>query len=183
MTRPTYLPNLLSSLRIALAPAMLAAAYSNSKVGFSVLLGAALVSDAVDGVIARRWRAQTELGARLDRWGDGLTAGLAVVGVYFLWPQLVEREWRWVLLAIAGYALTGFSRLLHPASAAARPASFAKALTWVLPISLWPLVQEIAAWPFQAGAALQFAIGLGRVCVSRRGVVEEAKLTAQEAGS
>lgn len=183
MKRPTYLPNLLSSLRIALAPAMLGAAYSNSKVGFSVLLSVAVVSDAVDGVIARRWRVQSELGARLDRWGDGLTAILAVVGVYFLWPQLVEREWRWTLLAMAGYALTGLSRLLHPASAGARPGWLAKVLTWVLPVSLWPLVHDIAAWPFQAASALQFAIGLGRVCVSRRGVAEEAKLAAQEAAS
>ena len=146
-------------------------------------MGVALASDAVDGVIARRWRAETELGAELDRWGDGLTACLGCVGVYFLWPDLVEREWRWALLAIAGYSLTGLSRLLYPAGKHVRPSWTAKVLTWALPFSLWPLVQGIAAWPAQGAAALQFAVGLGRVVWSRRGAAGEAKLARQEARS
>ncbi|HYD83996.1 MAG TPA: CDP-alcohol phosphatidyltransferase family protein, partial [Opitutus sp.] len=60
MRRFSYLPNLLSSLRIALAPAMLGAAYSNAKIGFAVLLAAVLVTDVVDGFLARRWRAVSE---------------------------------------------------------------------------------------------------------------------------
>jgi hypothetical protein len=100
---PSYLPNLLSSLRITLAPAMLGAAYSNSKVGFIVLLVMALVTDALDGTLARRLGVASVVGQRLDRWGDGLTAVCGACGVAFLWLEIVEREWVWSLVALFGY--------------------------------------------------------------------------------
>ncbi len=163
MHRLSYLPNLLSSLRITLAPAMLAAAYSNSKVGFAILLTVTLVTDALDGVLARRWKAETELGARLDHWGDALTASLGAVGVFFLWPQVVEREWVSAAVAVGGYLLAGAGRVMQPEDSPNCRGPVAKLLSLFLPVSLLPLVNDVAAWPFQAAAALQLALGVWRV--------------------
>lgn len=163
MHRLSYLPNLLSSLRIALAPAMLGAAYSNSKVGFSVLLATALITDALDGEIARRWRVESELGARLDRWGDGLTTSLGALGVFFLWPAVVEREWPWALVAVGGYSLVALQRLMLPAGAKTHPGWIAKLLAWLVPASLVPLINGWAEWPWQAAVALQAALALWRL--------------------
>ncbi len=158
-----YLPNLLSSLRIVLAPAVLAAAYSNSKVGFAVLLTVALATDALDGLLARRWKAESELGARLDHWGDALTAVLGGVGVFFLWPQVVEREWVAAVVAVVGYALAGAGRVMQPEDPPGCRGWIAKLLSWLVPVSLVPLVTGVAAWPFEAAAALQLALGVWRV--------------------
>lgn len=154
-----YLPNLLSSLRIALAPAMLGAAYSNGKAGFTVLLSAALLTDIVDGPLARRWRVESALGRRLDRWGDGLTMTMGATGVFFLWPHPMEREWPWALLALTGYGMMGLQRLILPATAKSRPRWPAKVASLAMPISLVPLILEIAVWPFQAAAVLQVVRG------------------------
>lgn len=160
MKRLNYLPNLLSSVRITLAPAMLGAAYSNAKIGFAVLLATGLVTDAVDGSLARRWRAESELGRRLDRWGDGLTMIMAATGVFFLWPHIVEQQWEWVLVALAGYALVGLQRWSLPAHAKSRPPWWVKALSFAVPVSLVPLVLGTAAWPFHVAAVVQVALGL-----------------------
>lgn len=155
----SYLPNLLSSLRIALAPAMLGAAYSNSKEGFAVLLAVTVATDLVDGVFARAWAAESELGRRLDRWGDGLTASLGAVGVFFLWPHVVEREWPWALAAAGGYLMIGLQRWIQPATANSYSRWPMKVLGLALPLSLLPLIQGWSEWPFQVAAVMQAGIG------------------------
>ncbi len=155
----SYLPNLLSSARIALAPAMLGAAYSNSKMGFAVLLAVTVATDLVDGVFARKWRAESELGRRLDRWGDGLTAALGAVGVFFLWPQVIEREWPWALAAAGGYLMIGLQRWIQPATANSYSRWPVKVLGLLLPASLVPLIQGWSEWPFQVAAVMQAAVG------------------------
>lgn len=50
---------------------------------FAVLLCVNLISDAVDGIIARAFKLQTEFGARLDSIADFSTYILACLGIYF----------------------------------------------------------------------------------------------------
>ena len=162
MRTPTYLPNLLSSLRIALAPAVLGAAYSNSAVGFAILLAVALATDALDGFLARRWGSETPLGRRLDRWGDGLTTTAAIAGVGLIWPQVVSREWRWMLVAAGGYLLIGIERVTRAPLNATPPGWVAKTLGAASPLSLVPLLVGWTPWPFRIAAILQLGIGVGK---------------------
>lgn len=159
LTLPPYLPNLLSSARIALAPAMLGAAYSNSRIGFSVLLVVALLSDALDGPLARRAGSVSAIGQRLDRWGDGLTTISGSLGISFLWLEIVEREWHWILVAFVGYAMCGLQRLLEPAADGVRPSVWWRLCGWALPLSLVPLLTGWTPLPFQAAAVLQACAG------------------------
>lgn len=171
---PTYLPNLLSGLRIALAPAMLGAAYSNSHAGFTALLAFALVSDALDGCLARRWNATSAVGQRLDRWGDGLTTVAGALGVSFLWLDIVEREWHWMLVAVIGYGMCGLQRWIEPATERAAPGWLARVCGWAVPLSLVPLVGGWTALPFQAAAVLHASLGGWRLAgVQMHGSDEE----------
>lgn len=163
VTRPIYLPNLLSSLRIVLAPAMLGAAYSNSKPGFVALLAVALVTDACDGALARAWKADSALGCRLDRWGDGLTAVLGAIGVFFLWPAEVEGEWQAALGALAGYALLGLQRWLVPPALATPTRWWCRLAGWAVPVSLALWLGLGNPWPFRAAAALHLVMAVGRL--------------------
>lgn len=165
---PSYLPNLLSSLRITLAPAMLGAAYSNSKVGFIVLLVMALVTDALDGTLARRLGVASVVGQRLDRWGDGLTAVCGACGVAFLWLEIVEREWVWSLVALLGYAMIGVQRLVEPAGLRKPPGWLGKLCGWLVPVTLVPLLVHDLEAPFAAAAVAQAAVGAWRLADTRR---------------
>ena len=156
----SYLPNLLSSLRIALAPGMLGAAYSNSKMGFLILLGVALVTDILDGFFARRWGAETEIGRRLDHWGDALTMSLGALGVYFLWPIPVETEWQASLLALVGYLVLGIDRLWRRPDLERTPTAWDRVYALLVPFSLALLIVEWSPWPFRAAATLQSLVAL-----------------------
>lgn len=171
-----YLPNLLSSLRIAVAPAILGAAYSNSKTGFVILLAIALVSDTVDGWLARRWAVTSTIGQRLDRWGDGLTAIVGSLGLSFLWLEIVEREWQWMLTAAAGYLMCGLQRLIEPAVERQAPGWCARLCGWAVPLTLVPLLLGVADWPFQAAAVLQAVLGGWKLSHAQRATPSAAGL-------
>lgn len=163
MRSPSYLPNLLSTLRIALAPGLLGAAYSNSKLGFTILLGVALITDALDGFFARRWRAESLVGRQLDYWGDALTMSLGALGLFFLWPAPVEQEWIWVLVALTGYLALGVDRLWRRPHQMKPPAWWRRILALALPLSLIPLIIDWSPWAFRVASVLQVLLAASKI--------------------
>jgi len=99
------IPNLLSILRILIAPLLLAAAAADLPDIFLFLFILSLLSDALDGFLARRLNQVSEWGAQLDSWGDLATYLVAPLGVWLLWPMLVRQELIFILLGLAGFLL------------------------------------------------------------------------------
>lgn len=91
------LPNALSILRIVLALALLYPAVNTA--GFFALYAACGLSDWLDGFLARRLHAESELGALLDSLGDAVFLAVALTRILPLLeiPRLVAG----VILAIA----------------------------------------------------------------------------------
>jgi CDP-diacylglycerol--glycerol-3-phosphate 3-phosphatidyltransferase len=107
------LPNLLSASRFAFAPVLLYLAWNGEASAFLLLLGAVLLTDVADGYLARRLGQVSELGGRLDSWGDLATYLSGGVCIWWLWPELVRREGAAVLTVVVSYTLTmtvGFLR-------------------------------------------------------------------------
>ncbi|HZL45548.1 MAG TPA: CDP-alcohol phosphatidyltransferase family protein, partial [Opitutaceae bacterium] len=85
------LPNQLSFIRLGSAPVLVAVAWlTGSRAAFLIVLGIALLTDAFDGYLARRWGAESDLGRRLDSWGDYVVTSAAVVGIWRLWPAVMR---------------------------------------------------------------------------------------------
>ena len=99
------IPNLLSILRIVMVPGLLAAAWFGRETLFLSALVVALASDVADGYLARRFGVVTELGARLDSWGDMATYLSVPLCAWWLYPELLEKEYRFVLITVAAYAI------------------------------------------------------------------------------
>ena len=74
-------PNIISIYRLLALPAIVAALAGGHRGWFAGLIVANLVSDILDGILARVLRQQTELGARLDSMGDLGTYILALAGL------------------------------------------------------------------------------------------------------
>jgi CDP-diacylglycerol--glycerol-3-phosphate 3-phosphatidyltransferase len=89
-----HVPNVLSSVRIACAPALLLLAIAGEEPAYTWLLVPALLTDAADGWIARAWGLQSKLGARLDSLGDSFLwwAGLAGL-LAFQRDVLLQHRW------------------------------------------------------------------------------------------
>lgn len=96
-------PNLLSGSRLALTPVLFALAWHGEATVFLVCLAGALLSDAVDGWLARRLARKSDLGTRLDSWADIALCLSIPLEVWWLWPDLVLREVEFIGVVVACY--------------------------------------------------------------------------------
>jgi phosphatidylglycerophosphate synthase len=76
-----HVPNALSLARIACAPVLVVMAAAGEQSIYTWVLVPALLTDAVDGWIARSFGLQSRLGARLDSLGDSLVWCAALAGL------------------------------------------------------------------------------------------------------
>src|SRR5690606_16899400 len=106
------LPNALSVLRLLLAPWLLWCAHAGWHDAFLGWLALTLFTDLLDGHLARRWGQATELGVKLDSWGDLTTYAVMVLGLMWLWPERFAREAWFVYLAIGFYLIPVITNLL-----------------------------------------------------------------------
>lgn len=99
------IPNLLSLLRLILVPILITlAAYGQAEL-FLLLLAVSLVSDVLDGYMARKLQQTSELGARLDSWGDILTYGAMISALYLIWPAIFSAQAGFLLAAMLSFIL------------------------------------------------------------------------------
>ncbi len=91
-------PNIISLLRIASVPVLLTLAWYQFPITFLILFAIALATDALDGYLARKLNQITELGTKLDTWGDTAMYFSAPICGYWLWPDLVSRDFLTILI-------------------------------------------------------------------------------------
>ena len=91
------IPNLLSLLRLALVPLLIGLAYIGDATAFLGVLVVSLLSDVLDGYLARKLNQVSELGAKLDSWGDMLTYGSMILGLYWIWPLVFSAQGLYLL--------------------------------------------------------------------------------------
>ena len=150
------LPNLVSLIRLAAAAGIaVTTAVVGSRLLFLVLLTVALITDALDGFLARRLHAESELGRKLDSWGDYAVVAAVAYGLWELWPDLVHREAAWLIIGLAAcfaiviYGLVRWRRILAYHTIAS------KAFAVILPIGLAILLLGWSAVPFHVAILVQ----------------------------
>lgn len=83
------IPNLISLYRLLVFPVIFFMLLSNRENWFVVLLCISLVSDVLDGNIARMFNLQTNFGAALDNLADICTYAMALLGLFvFKWTDI-----------------------------------------------------------------------------------------------
>lgn len=84
------LPNVLTSLRIAVIPALVWLAATRRHDPFAALMIACLLGDIADGILARALRATSELGAMLDSVADTLLFFTAAYGAWVFYDDALR---------------------------------------------------------------------------------------------
>lgn len=97
------LPNVISAIRVALAPLLILFIIQDQAHLFLSVLAFSLFTDAIDGYLARRLNQVTELGIRLDSWADLITYAVMLLGLIQLWPELFERESNYLVIAFSSW--------------------------------------------------------------------------------
>lgn len=83
------IPNILSLYRILVFPFILWLILSGNEKLFALFIIISLISDLLDGLIARTFKMQTNIGARLDSWADLGTYILAFLAIgLFKWEEI-----------------------------------------------------------------------------------------------
>ena len=83
------IPNILSLYRIIVFPFVLWLILSKNENLFAVFITISLITDILDGLIARTFKMQTNIGAKLDSWADLGTYVLAFMAIgLFKWQEI-----------------------------------------------------------------------------------------------
>lgn len=165
-SRTLNAPNLLSAARLVCAPVLLALAWQGETRPFLVLFALGLASDVLDGVLARRLGQESELGARLDQWGDFALWISLPIGAWWLWPEVIFRERFFLALALA-------CMLLPTAVAYARYRAVPGYHTWsvkvgaiLMGISAPLLLVFDTSWPFRVAALFQLVCAVDELGIT-----------------
>ena len=99
------LPNILTGLRLVIAPVMLHFAWIGNSTFFLAFFIFSLLFGFTDGLIARRLNQVTELGRKLDSWSDLVTIITVTICAWWIWPVVFLREGPFVIALVVGYTV------------------------------------------------------------------------------
>ena len=159
-------PNLLSTFRLASVPVLLALAWKGATGPFLVLFGLGLLSDVLDGVVARRFDLESDFGARLDQWADFALWGCFPLGAWWLWPEIVRREAVYVAIAVVCLLLPTFLAYLKYREVPGYHTWSAKLSSVLMGISVPLLLIFDVAWPFRIAALWQIACAIDELGIT-----------------
>jgi phosphatidylglycerophosphate synthase len=160
------IPNALSAFRLLVAPVLITLAWMDQERIFVVLLLTAFVTDALDGFLARRWNQVSDLGARLDSWGDLAIYITIVIAAFLLWYEQLMDQALFTMPVIACIiivplvslirfrSLTSYHTWLTKVAAVAIAAGGTVFLAWDM------------AWPFQVACVLAVMSALEQITIS-----------------
>ena len=87
--------------RVVMAPMVIFLAFKHAEVWFKWLLAVSFFTDAIDGLLARKYKVTSKGGSRLDSVGDDLTVLAAFAGMLLFKMDFVRQQLV-ILLILAG---------------------------------------------------------------------------------
>jgi len=91
-------PVLIGMFRLAMAPVLLLLAWFGLKTIFVTVLVTALLSDAVDGSLARHFHQESTAGAKMDTCADVSIYFSYLISACWLWPEIISRELTYIVI-------------------------------------------------------------------------------------
>ena len=99
------LPNLISLIRILMAPVLFYLAFNQQPYWFMAMLAVAIFTDVLDGFLARTLNQITAMGSRLDSWGDFIIYSTMAICAWILWPDIILREKLYFIIIVLSFTL------------------------------------------------------------------------------
>lgn len=160
------LPNLVSCARIFLSPVLFFLAFNQSPLTFIAVLIFSEFTDVLDGYLARRLNQITELGSRLDSWGDFTIYSTIAVCAWILWPDIVHRELIYFLIIILCFTLPVVVGLLKFRMLAGYHTWSVKLAVAVTVLAYILLFTGLLDWPFRVAAFVCLWAALEEVAIT-----------------
>ena len=146
------LPNLVSFIRILMAPVLFYFALTQQPYWFIGVLLFAEFTDVLDGFLARTLNQITEMGSRLDSWGDFVIYSTMAVCAWILWPDILQEESLYFIIIVLSFtlpALIGYIKFQRFPSYHTWSVKLAVVITVISYILLFTGLLD---WPFRIAA-------------------------------
>ena len=160
------IPNFLSIFRIIAVPFLFIIAWQGRPKLFLAFLAVSLLSDAIDGFIARRFKVTSKIGTRLDSWGDFVTYVTFTVCAYMLWPEILHREAFFVVTGVIFYVIPVVAGFIKFNRLSCYHTWAAKIQAVFMCIALYILFITGIAWPFQYAVILQCFVSIEEIAIT-----------------
>ena len=164
----TSIPNILSGFRIFAAPFLLVLAWTGHRWLFLGLLALSLLTDCIDGALSRKMNATSDLGTRLDSWGDMATYLTVPVGAWWLWPEILKAEAAFVMIAIGSYVLPIAAGVVKFRRIPSYHTWSAKSAAVLMSVAIFILFVAEIAWPFRCAAIFQALVACEEILITIR---------------
>lgn len=146
------LPNMVSLIRILMAPVLFYFAFTQQPYWFIGALLFAVFTDVLDGFLARILNQITTMGSHLDSWGDFIIYSTMAICAWILWPDIMLREKFYFIIIVLSFTLpviVGFIKFHSIVSYHTWSVKLAVAVTIVSYILLFTGLLD---WPFRIAA-------------------------------
>ncbi len=151
---PRNLPNAFTATRLALVPVLLVLAAAGQPALFVAVLAAAFATDAIDGFLARRFRLESALGAKLDSRADMALWCSLPIATWLLRPDFVRSEALSISVLLACLALPLAAGLAKFGRAPSYHTWGAKTAAVLLAAALLSIYLDGPLWPFRLATAV-----------------------------
>ena len=160
------IPNLVSSVRILIAPLLFVFAFKQMEYWFLGALVFSGLTDVLDGWLARKLNLITRLGAHLDSWGDFTIYSTMAICAWILWPEVTRQ-------ILPHYTMILFSFLLPAWAGLIKFGKLTGYHTWSVKIAVLAtfagylaLYTDIASWPFVLASWLCVIAGIEEILIT-----------------
>ena len=159
-------PNLLSVGRLALVPVLLWLSWNGWPRSFLACLIASLVTDMLDGWLARTLNQTSELGTRLDTWADFATTTAVPFCGWWLWPEIIRPEASFVIAALGSYGAAVLFGILKYRRLTSYHTWAGKVAAVLLGTTTLVLLSGGPAWPFECATPAFVLAGLEEIAMT-----------------
>ncbi len=147
-------PNLVSALRVLIAPLLFVLALLQLETWFLAMLAFSAFTDFVDGQLARRLKMTTPLGAHLDSWGDFTIYSTMAICAWILWPEITRRELLYYSMILFSFLLPALAGLVKFGKVTGYHTWAVKLAVFVTFVGYISLYGGFASWPFVLASVL-----------------------------
>jgi CDP-diacylglycerol--glycerol-3-phosphate 3-phosphatidyltransferase len=148
------------------APFLLCLAWLGYRNLFLILLAVSLLTDAIDGYFSRRLNVTSDLGTKLDSWGDMATYLTIPLCAWWLWPEIIKEEAIYVVIVIGAYVIPIIAGLIKFRRIPSYHTLGSKIAAFIMSTSVFILFVTGIAWPFRCAAVFQALVACEGVLIT-----------------
>lgn len=160
------LPNLVSFIRILLAPGLFYFAFTQQPYWFIGLFLFAEFTDVLDGFLARTLNQITKMGSHLDSWGDFVIYTTIAICAWILWPDILQREIVYFIIIVISFTLPALIGVIKFHAFTSYHTWSVKVAVAVTVIGYILLFTGLLDWPFRMAAFICLYAAIEEIAIT-----------------